>query len=78
MRFNEVQERTMKHLGTVKSFDHQTETGFIKPDSGAALMMFERSGIYKDRAIRPLVGQRLIYELVIGEGNRKPVNLQSI
>jgi len=71
-------ETSMKHLGTVRSFDETKGRGLIKPDSGGELLIFERSGIYSDRRVPPLEGQRLTYQIgTIGE-QRCAVNLGNV
>ena len=68
----------MKHLGTVKSFDETQGRGVIKPDSGGELLIFERSGIYQDRRVPPVQGQRLTYQLATLDGQRCAVNLGNV
>lgn len=68
----------MKHLGTVKSFDEAKGRGWIKPDSGAEFLIFERSGIYRDHRVPPVEGQRLTYQLDTVDGQRRAVNLGNI
>ena len=68
----------MKHLGTVKSFNEAIGRGLIKPDSGGEYLIFERSGIYFDRRIPPVEGQRLTYELGVTDGQRCAVNLGNV
>jgi len=71
-------ETSMKHLGTVKSFDQAKGRGVIKPDSGGESVIFERSGIYQNPKVPPLAGQRLTYELGTSNGQRRAVNLGNV
>ena len=68
----------VKHLGTVRSFDETKGRGLIKPDSGADYLIFERSGIYQNRQVRPIEGQRLTYQLGMIDGQRCAVNLGNV
>jgi cold shock CspA family protein len=68
----------MKHLGTVRSFDEGKGRGLIKPDSGAEFLIFERSGIYRDRRVPPVAGQRLTYQLATIDGQRCAVELGNV
>ncbi len=68
----------MKHLGTVRSFDETKDRGLIKPDSGGEHLIFERSGIYQDRRVQPVEGQRLTYQLGTIEGQRCAVDLGNV
>ncbi|MCF2514503.1 cold shock domain-containing protein [Sphingomonas sp. G124] len=52
----------MKYFGTVKSFDTDTGTGSLKPETGGDELMFERSAISWDAPKAPTVGQRLSYD----------------
>jgi CspA family cold shock protein len=68
----------MKHLGTVKSFNEARGRGLIKPDSGGEQLIFERSGIYQDRRVPPVAGQRLTYHLGMIDGHRCAVDLGNV
>jgi len=69
----------MKYFGTVKTFDTANGLGEITPETGGALLRFERSAFaWKDDAL-PTVGQRISYD--IGTNNdRQPcaLNLNTI
>ena len=71
-------EISMKHRGTVRSFDHAKGRGLIEADSGGEYLVFERSGIYLDPRVRPVEGQRLTYELGASNGKRCAVNLCNV
>lgn len=65
----------MRLGGTVKSFNPAIGRGLIEADSGGEYLVFERSGIYFNPQVRPLVGQRLTYELGTVRGERQAVKL---
>jgi len=71
-------EISMKHLGTVKSFDETKGRGLIEADSGGEYLVFERSGIYLNPRVPPVEGQRLTYELGTRGGQRCAVNLRNV
>jgi len=71
-------ETVMIYQGTVKSFDRARNRGTIEADSGGEYLIFERSGIYKNPSVIPLVGQRLTYQLVTSDGLRRAVNLGNV
>lgn len=68
----------MTYLGTVKSFDPAKGRGMIEADSGGEHLLFERSGIYSDWRVPPVVGQRLTYQLGTIDGRRCAVNLGNV
>ena len=68
----------MRFCGTVKSFDPAIGRGLIEADSGGEYLVFERSGIYFNPQVRPLVGQRLTYELGAVRGERQAVRLGNV
>ena len=68
----------MRHIGIVTSFDHSTGTGFIQPECGGDNLSFARSGIYQDRRIPPIAGQRLTYQLSDSGGHPRAVDLQNV
>jgi len=71
-------EVDVKHLGTVRSFDAAKGHGIIVADSGGEYLIFERSGIYLNPRVRPVEGQRLVYELGVTDGHRRAVNLDNV
>jgi len=68
----------MIYHGTVKSFDQARGRGTIEADSGGEYLIFERSGIYQNPSVIPVVGQRLTYQLVTSGGLRCAVNLGNV
>lgn len=68
----------MTYQGTVKSFDQARGRGTIEADSGGEFLIFERSGIYQNPNLTPVVGQRLTYNLVTSGGQRRAVNLGNV
>jgi len=68
----------MRYAGTVRSFDSTNGRGLIEADSGGEYLIFERSGIYFHPQVRPLVGQRLTYELGTSGGERRAVRLGNV
>ena len=68
----------MIYHGTVKSFDRVRGRGTIEADSGGEYLIFERSGIYQNPSVIPVVGQRLTYQLVVSDGRRCAVNLGNV
>ena len=68
----------MIYHGTVKSFDQARGRGTIEADSGGEYVIFERSGIYQNPNVRPVVGQRLTFHLVTRDGRRCAVNLGNV
>jgi len=68
----------MRYAGTVKSFDRAEGRGLIEADSGGEYLVFERSGIYFNPQILPLVGQRLTYELGSTGGERRAMKLGNV
>jgi len=68
----------MRYQGTVKSFDQAKGRGMIEADSGGEYLVFERSGIYSDWRVPPIVGQRLTYQLGTFEGRRCAVSLGNV
>ena len=71
-------EWVMTHQGTVKSFDRARGRGTIEADSGGEYLIFERSGIYQNPSVIPIVGQRITYNLVTTGGRRCAVNLGNV
>ena len=68
----------MIHHGTVKSFDRARNRGTIEADSGGEYLIFERSGIYKNPSVTPVVGQRLTYRVDTSGGRRCAVDLGNV
>lgn len=68
----------MIYHGTVKSFDEARGRGTIEADGGAEYVIFERSGIYQNPSILPVIGQRLTYQVVTSGGRRLAVNLGNV
>ena len=68
----------MRQIGIVTSFDHSTGTGFIQPECGGDNLSFARSGIYQDRRIPPIAGQRLSYQLSVTRGEPCALDLQNV
>src|SRR5690242_18402769 len=58
-----TKELTMKHFGTVKSFDTIKGHGEIKQEAGGNDLPFETSAIQWDKNVAPTVGQRLSYDV---------------
>jgi len=71
-------EAVILYHGTVKSFDRARGRGTIEADSGGEYVIFERSGIYQNPNITPIVGQRLTYHLVTSGGRRCAVSLGNV
>jgi cold shock CspA family protein len=71
-------ETAMIYHGTVKSFDQVRGRGTIEADNGGEYLLFERSGIYQNPHVTPVVGQRLTYQLVTSDGRRCAVNLGNV
>jgi cold shock CspA family protein len=71
-------ETSIKHRGTVKSFDRRKNRGLIEADSGGEYLIFERSGIYQNPQVPPVEGQRLTFELGTVDGQRCAVNLGNV
>jgi cold shock CspA family protein len=71
-------ETVMTYQGTVKSFDQARGRGTIEADIGGEYVIFERSGIYQNPNVRPVVGQRLTYNLITSAGRRCAVNLGNV
>ena len=68
----------MRHIGIVTSFNHSTGSGFIQPECGGDHLSFARSGIYRDRRIPPIAGQRLTYLLGDTRGEPCALDLQNV
>ena len=68
----------MRYAGTVRSFDRVKGRGMIEADSGGEFLIFERSGIYLNPQVLPLVGQRLTYELGSVGRERRAMRLGNV
>jgi cold shock CspA family protein len=68
----------MRYAGTVKSFDAAKGRGLIEADSRGEYLIFERSGIYFNPQVPPLVGQRFAYELGSWRGERRAMKLGNV
>jgi len=53
----------MKMFGNLKTFDHATGTGSIRPEKGGDPIVFEKSGFTWAASDTPKVETRLSYEL---------------
>lgn len=68
----------MRCAGTVRTFDRVKDRGLIEADSGGEFLIFERSGIYLNPQVLPLIGQRLTYEIGSFGGERQAMRLGNV
>ena len=68
----------LRYAGTVRSFDRVKGRGLIEGDSGGEFLIFERSGIYLNPQVLPLIGQRLTYEIGSFGGERRAMRLGNV
>jgi len=71
-------DMSMKHFGTVKSFDENEGRGSIKPETGGDELRFERSALLWESRNAPKAGDRLSYDLAHANGQPSAVNLAKI